>query len=142
MTEGGISSHALCCLRAWDTLPMPFRCILAGVSLRGSRAWDTLPVPFRCILAGVSLRGSNVGFCRSCRLCGEHWAVTAPVAQVVEVYKDVPVERPIERVVEVVKEGKTIFMALLLPASLSERRQMHRSLESQRWRFGFAVISC
>ena len=32
-------------------------------------------------------------------------------------YKDVPVERPIERVVEVVKEGKTIFMALL-PASL------------------------
>ena len=28
--------------------------------------------------------------------------------QVVEVYKDVPVERPIERVVEVVKEGKMI----------------------------------
>jgi hypothetical protein len=29
---------------------------------------------------------------------------------VVEVYKDVPVERPIERVVEVVKEG-TFFVA-------------------------------
>ena len=46
MTEGGISSHGNCCLRAWDTLL----------------------VPFQCILAGVSVRGSSVGFCRSCRL--------------------------------------------------------------------------
>ena len=38
----------------------------------------------------------------------------------VEVYKDVPVERPIERVVEVVKEGAFLFVGSLARLSLKD----------------------
>ena len=39
--------------------------------------------------------------------------------QVVEVYKDVPVDRPIERVVEVVKEGGLMLVFILLNGNSS-----------------------
>jgi hypothetical protein len=53
---------------------------------------------------------SDLATTKSSALSNTSWnsSVTFVLPQVVEVYKDVPVERPIERVVEVVKEGKLI----------------------------------